>query len=360
MTSSGEKSSMNRGANPIFDGHNDVLTRLWLSDDRDPVHAFIHQGLAGHLDLKRCQKVGFVGGMFAIFLPPFDYVKRYHPNKLLDKNASDFTQQQIEQICLQQLDLAQQIAQRSQDIQICTSIQEIERCIAEKKLAIVLHMEGAEALQQNPDLFDVFYDAGLRSIGPLWNRANRFGHGLNAQFPHSPDTGLGLKPEGKAFLKRCADKNMLVDVSHMNERAFWDTAEILGQPIVATHSNAHGLCPQARNLTDTQLKAIQDSQGMVGVNFDVAFLRPDGQRNPNTSIDIILDHLEYLLERLGEEYVGFGSDFDGALISNELEDVMGMSKLITAMQQRNYSDQLIEQICFKNWLAVLKRIWRVI
>ncbi|KAF5298088.1 hypothetical protein FQR65_LT19624 [Abscondita terminalis] len=96
----------------------------------------------------------------------------------------------------------------------------------------------------------------LRSIGPLWNRPSQFGHGLNAKFPHSPNTGPGLTVEGKALIARCADKKMLVDVSHMNERAFWDTAEILAQPIVATHSNAYGLCPQARNLTDTQLKAI--------------------------------------------------------------------------------------------------------
>ncbi|MFW1800559.1 dipeptidase [Acinetobacter nematophilus] len=348
---------MHTDSMPIFDGHNDALTRLWLSDDHDPVDAFIHQQSPGHLDLNRCQKVGFAGGFFAIFLPPFDYLKQYHPNKLLDQGVDNFTQQQIEQICLQQLDLAQQLTQRSSNIQICTSVEDIEHCITEKKLAIVLHMEGAEALQHDPELLDVFYDAGLRSIGPLWNRPSQFGHGLNAGFPHSPHTGPGLTAEGKALIARCADKKLLVDVSHMNERAFWDTAEILAQPIVATHSNAYRLCPQARNLTDTQLKAIYDSQGLVGVNFDVAFLRSDGQRNTDTPIEVILDHLEYLIVYLGEEHVGFGSDFDGALVSNELKDIMGMSKLISAMRQRNYSDQLIEKICFKNWLKVLERIW---
>lgn len=341
---------------PVFDGHNDALTRLWLSGHADPVHAFIHERLAGHLDLKRCQQAGFVGGMFAIFLPPFSYVQQHHPNKLFDQNASDFTQQQIEQICLEQLDIAHQLAKRSSDIQICTSVQDIQSCVDTQKLGIVLHMEGAEALQQNPDLLDVFYDGGLRSIGPLWNRPSQFGHGLNAKFPHSPDTGAGLTVAGKAFIKRCADKKMVIDVSHMNERAFWDTVDLLQQPIVATHSNAHALCPQARNLTDRQLKEIRNSQGMVGVNFDVAFLRPDGQRNADTSIDVILDHLEYLMDHLGEEHVGFGSDFDGALIGTELEDVMGLHKLINCMQQRAYSSELIEKICFTNWINVLYRI----
>lgn len=342
---------------PVFDGHNDALTRLWLSDYPDPVHAFVHERLVGHLDLKRCQEAGFIGGMFAIFLPPYSYVQRHHPNKLFDQNASDFTQQQIEQICLEQLDLAHQLAQYSKIIKICTSAQNIQDCRAEKKLAIVLHMEGAEALQQNPDLLDVFYERGLRSIGPLWNRPSRFGHGLNAKFPHSPDTGAGLTSDGKDFIKRCANKKMVIDVSHMNEKAFWNTVDILQQPIVATHSNSHALCPQARNLTDPQLKAIRESKGMVGVNFDVAFLRSDGQRNADTSIDVILEHLEYLMDHLGEEHVGFGSDFDGALIGTELEDVTGLHRLIERMQQRGYSKTLIENICLNNWVRVLYRIF---
>ncbi|AQV16571.1 dipeptidase [Acinetobacter pittii] len=342
---------------PVFDGHNDALTRLWLSDYPDPVHAFVHERLVGHLDLKRCQEAGFIGGMFAIFLPPYSYVQQHHSSKLFDQNASDFTQQQIEQICLEQLDLAHQLAQYSKNIKICTSVQDIQDCRAEKKLAIVLHMEGAEALQQNPDLLDVFYERGLRSIGPLWNRPSRFGHGLNAKFPHSPDTGPGLTSDGKDFIKRCANKKMVIDVSHMNEKAFWNTVDILQQPIVATHSNVHALCPQARNLTDPQLKAIRESKGMVGVNFDVAFLRSDGQRNADTSIDVILEHLEYLMDHLGEEHVGFGSDFDGALIGTELEDVTGLHRLIERMQQRGYSKTLIENICLNNWVRVLYRIF---
>lgn len=341
----------------VFDGHNDLLTRLWLSDQADPIQAFIHEQFSGQLDLKRCQQAGFVGGMFAIFLPPFTYVKQHHPDKLVDKNAEDFTQQQVEQICLAQLALAQQMVQASEQIQLCTSVQQIQDCRTQGQLAVVLHMEGAEALQDNPDLLDVFYQAGLRSIGPLWNRVSQFGHGLNARFPHSPDTGAGLTIAGKALLRRCAEKKMVVDVSHMNERAFWDTVDILQQPIVATHSNAHALCPQARNLTDPQLKAIAESGGMVGVNFDVAFLRADGQRNADTPLELILDHLEYMMDRLGEDHIGFGSDFDGALISTELQDVTGLAQLIAAMQQRHYSKELIEKICWGNWLNALNRIW---
>ena len=96
---------------------------------------------------------------------------------------------------------------------------------------------------------------------------------------------------------------------------------------------------------------------MVGVNFDVAFLRPDGQRNADTSIDVILDHLDYLIDQMGEEHVGLGSDFDGALISTELADVTGLHQLIERMQQRGYSKTLIENICMNNWMKVLYRIF---
>ena len=342
----------------IFDGHNDLLTRLWLSSADDPVHDFIYGTLPGHLDLKRCRRARWMGGLFSIFLPPYAYVKNNHPDKLFSPSNSDFTAQEIVDICCAQLELAQQLQARSDgQIQICTSVAQIKACQQNQQLAIVLHLEGAEFLAIEPDLLNVFYEAGLRSIGPLWNRKSLFGDGLNASFPHSPDTGSGLTREGKELILACRDKHMLIDVSHMNERAFWDTLEIVDQPIVATHSNAHALCAQARNLTDRQLAAIKQNGGLVGVNFDVAFLRADGQRDTQTSLDVIVDHLAYLIDHLGEDHVGFGSDFDGCLLPDELSDISQISKLIERMQQRHFSDALIEKITSKNWFRVLDEIW---
>ncbi|MGE6329450.1 dipeptidase [Psychrobacter pacificensis] len=342
----------------IFDGHNDLLTRLWLSSADDPVHDFIYGTLPGHLDLKRCRRARWMGGLFSIFLPPYAYVKNNHPDKLFSPSNSDFTAQEIVDICCAQLELAQQLQARSNgQIQICTSVAQIKACQQNQQLAIVLHLEGAEFLAIEPDLLDVFYEAGLRSIGPLWNRKSLFGDGLNASFPHSPDTGSGLTREGKELILACRDKHMLIDVSHMNERAFWDTLEIADQPIVATHSNAHALCAQARNLTDRQLAAIKQNGGLVGVNFDVAFIRADGQRDTQTSLDVIVDHLAYLIDHLGEDHVGFGSDFDGCLLPDELSDISQISKLIERMQQRHFSDALIEKITSKNWFRVLDEIW---
>lgn len=342
----------------IFDGHNDLLTRLWLSSAADPVHDFIYGTLPGHLDLERCRQARWVGGLFSIFLPPYAYVKNNHPDKLSNPSNQDFTPQEIVDICCKQLALAQQLEARSNgQIQICTSLDQIQACQKNQQLAIVLHLEGAEFLAIEPDLLDIFYDAGLRSIGPLWNRKSLFGDGLNASFPHSPDTGSGLTTQGKDLVIECSKKGMLIDVSHMNEHAFWDTLEIIDQPIVATHSNAHALCAQARNLTDRQLAAIKQNGGMVGVNFDVAFLRADGQRNTQTSLDVIVNHLEYLIDHLGENHVGFGSDFDGCLLPDELFDISQISMLIERMQQQHFSDELIKKITSENWFRVLDKIW---
>ena len=345
----------------IFDGHNDLLTRLWLSHHPDPIAEFFEGRATGHLDLARCLQSGFRGGLFAIFLPPFSYIKQHHPEKLSHPHLDDFSEDEVEKICLEQLEIAKALVLRSNDqLQLCTSFSEIQQSLDQQKISVVLHLEGAECLQQHPDLLDHFYQHGLRSIGPLWNRPSAFGHGLNSPFPHAPqirNPQRGLTSAGKTLIHRCEQKKMLIDVSHMNEDAFWDTAELIQQPLIATHSNVHTLSHQARNLTDQQLYAIRDSNGMVGLNFDVAFLRADGQRNTNTSIDTMLNHIEYLIEKMGEQHVGFGSDFDGCLLSDEVKDVTGLLKIIEKMQQRNYSTELIEQICNKNWINTLKRIW---
>jgi membrane dipeptidase len=150
---------------------------------------------------------------------------------------------------------------------------------------------------------------------------------------------------------------ILIDLSHLNERGFWDVAAISKAPLVATHSNAHAISPHSRNLTDRQLAAIRDSEGLAGVNFATSFLRPDGGRDKNTPIDLIIQHVEHLIEHLGEDGVGFGSDFDGAQMPAELGNAAGLQKLVQALQQRGFDHALIEKLCFRNWLRVLQRTW---
>jgi membrane dipeptidase len=143
-------------------------------------------------------------------------------------------------------------------------------------LATILHFEGAEAIDPQLNALEVFYQAGLRSLGLVWSRPTAFGHGVPFAFPHSPDTGPGLTDAGKQLVRACNRLGIMIDLSHLNEQGFWDVAELTNAPLVATHSNAHALCASSRNLTDKQLDAIKESDGMVGLNFAVCFLREDG------------------------------------------------------------------------------------
>jgi membrane dipeptidase len=242
-------------------------------------------------------------------------------------------------------------------LRICRTADDIRHCIEAGVLAAVLHIEGAEAIDPKFETLDVLHQAGLRSLGPVWSRPNVFGHGVPFRLPSSPDTGPGLTDLGKELIRVCNRLNILVDLSHLNERGFWDVAELSDAPLVATHSNAHALSNHSRNLTDRQLKAIGETGGMVGVNFAVSFLRADGRQDRNTPVELIVDHVEHMLALVGDDGVGFGSDFDGAMIPQGLGNAAGLQALVEVMQTRGYGQPLIEKLCFRNWLGVLERTW---
>jgi len=201
------------------------------------------------------------------------------------------------------------------------------------------------------------YAAGLRSLGPVWSRSNAFGHGVPFLCPSSPDTGPGLTDLGKELIRACNRLRILIDLSHLNERGFWDVAAISNAPLVATHSNAHALSPHSRNLTDNQLAAIGETGGMVGVNFATSYLRPDGRQDTDTPVDLVIEHLERILKHVGEDGVGFGSDFDGAKIPAGIGNAAGLQNLVQVMRTRGYREPLIEKLCFRNWLRVLGQTW---
>ena len=223
---------------------------------------------------------------------------------------------------------------------------------------MVLHLEGAEALDPSLGRLEFFHRAGLRSLGLVWSRPNAFGTGVPFRFPGSPDTGPGLTPAGRRLVRECNRLGLMLDLSHLNERGFWDVAELSGAPLVATHSAAHALCPSSRNLTDEQLDAIADSGGLVGVNFFVGDLRPDGAPDPDTPLEILVRHVEYLVERMGSAHVGFGSDFDGAVIPAPLGDAAGLPRLVEALEDAGFRGELLEDLCWRNWVRVLEDSWR--
>ena len=177
-------------------------------------------------------------------------------------------------------------------------------------LHAVIHFEGAEPV--NPDLSNLesYYAKGLRSIGLVWSRPNAFGQGVTLKFEGQGDQGPGLTPQGKELVRQCNRLGIMVDVSHLNPTGFYDVAAISQSPFVASHSCVHALCHSPRNLTDDQLKAIRDSGGLVGINFAVGFLRPDGKMDPDTPLEVMAKHFSYIADLIGVEHLALGSDFD--------------------------------------------------
>ena len=348
----------------VFDGHNDTLLNLRLPE-RGGGRSFFEKSLTGHIDLPRAREGRFGGGFFACFVPnPTD--AESGGKSSLATVRSDYRvagAPPIDQTYAKRVagelatDLFELAAESEGQLKVVCTADELEECLRDGVLAAVLHFEGAENLGPDPGALEKCYDSGLRSLGLVWSRSNDYAHGVPFRFPGSPDVGPGLTDAGKDLVRECERLGVLVDLSHLNEKGFWDVAELSERPLVATHSNAHALCASTRNLTDRQLDAIRDSNGLVGVNFAVAFLREDGRDSPDTPLETVVRHVDYLVEKLGVERVGFGSDFDGARIPIGITDASGLPNLMKALHDHGYSEPDLKKLAHENWLRVLRKTW---
>ena len=341
---------------PFFDGHNDTLLRLLEHARTDKLDMFIQGGQEGHIDLPRARSAGMVGGFFAMFPPPVKTgLAAVAASPMGDGNlppnlaiADALKSTNGMAALLLQLEQAGALA-------ICRSAAEIRSAIDAQKLAAIFHIEGAEAIDADFHSFEVLYAAGLRSIGITWSRANAFGTGVPFRFPGDPDIGPGLTDAGKDLVRLCDARGVMIDLSHLNAAGFRDVAAISTKPLVATHSNVHAICASTRNLVDWQLAAIRESKGVVGLNYATGFLRPDGKFDANTSIDLMVHHVEALVEAVGEDGVALGSDFDGAQMPAAIGDVTGVPKLLQAMLDKGFGETLVRKIALDNWLSLVER-----
>jgi membrane dipeptidase len=348
---------------PIFDGHNDVLLELY-EGERGAGVTFFDRSEHGHIDLPRAREGGFGGGFFAVYVPADPSLPK-EPTELPTTEAFEMPLPPALEIGYAQrvaIAMAASLfrieAESQGQLKVVRTADELANCLRSGVLAAILHFEGAEAIDPELDALEVFYQAGLRSLGPVWSRPTAFGHGVPFAFPRSPDTGAGLTEAGERLVRACNRLGIMIDLSHLNEQGFWDVARLSQAPLVATHSNAHALCASTRNLTDRQLDAIRDSDGMVGLNFAVCFLRRDGWNEADTPLDVMADHIDYLVERVGIDRVGFGSDFDGAKVPRELGDVAGLPRLLAALRARGYDNAALRKLAHENWLRVLRKTWR--
>jgi membrane dipeptidase len=354
------------GLVPVLDGHNDVLLSLYGGHPGVERRSFFARAARGHLDLPRARDGGFAGGFFAVWVTPDPASRRPSLRPPVDVSPEDewrvlpsaigqpFALRMALSLTATLFRLEEESAG---ELRVVRDVRALRGCLERGTIAAILHFEGAEAIDPELNALDVLHRAGLRSLGLVWSRPNAFGEGVPFRFPSSPDTGPGLTTAGRDLVRECNRKGILVDLSHLNERGFWDVAEISTAPLVATHSNAHKLTPSARNLLDAQLDAIRDSGGIVGVNFAVQYVREDGRRDADTPLEALVRHFSYLADRIGVEHVAFGSDFDGATIPAELGDAAGLPLVVDALRRAGFREADLRRLAYENWLRVLERTW---
>jgi membrane dipeptidase len=340
----------------VFDGHNDALGKL-QSVDGDPA-GFLTGLPERQLDLPRARAGGLGGGIFAINAPsPEDDWDSASLSDMPYAGPADHAQAAA--FTAGALGRGHALAAASDGaVAVVTDVAGLDRCRADGTLAMVLHLEGAEAIDPGLSALDAWHAAGVRSIGLVWSRASAFGHGVPFRFPASPDTGPGLTDAGCALVLRCAQLGIVVDLSHLNAAGFADVVRLAAAPIVVSHTACHALCPSTRNLTDDQLRDVARSDGLVGIVFCPAFLRADGAADADTPLATLVAHVRHAAELVGVERVGLGSDFDGAPMPAELADVTALPRLLDALREEGFSADEVDGIAWANWRRVLAAAWR--
>ena len=251
------------------------------------------------------------------------------------------------QSAMEQLDKYDEIYDKfGSDVYQVKDSQDLDRFGQDSKIGFLTLMEGADPLKTVTDL-DWFYERGIRIIGPAWNNKNQYASGS--------DSEDGLSEEGVLLIKKMNELGITLDLSHLNQRCFWEAIEITDLIPIASHSNARALTDHARNLDDEQLKAISDRGGVTGIVLYNYFLKI-GDKAP--TLEDVFAHADYMVNLCGEDHVGIGSDMDGARIEDfpkGLKTIADLQKIADYFCERGYSEDRVEKIMSGNFLRVLKK-----
>lgn len=196
-------------------------------------------------------------------------------------------------------DFYTQLEQNRERAKLCRNVEDLIAAAQEHKQGVFLSLEGPEAIGCDPERLEELKELGFLMTTLTWNYPNELAG------PHG--TELGLTDKGRAFVLRAQELGILIDVSHLSEKAFWDLIRITTAPIVASHSNCRAVCQHTRNLTDMQLKAICNLGGLVGLNLYAPFLNESGRAD----FSDVRRHVDHLLELGCEHHIALGGDLDG-------------------------------------------------
>ena len=311
---------------PVFDLHCDTALML-LGEDRCSLGSLRNNNL--HIDLKRAGSISGYAQCFACFTSPL--------MKLIgNTTVFDMFERELASVL-------RETEQNADLIRLAYSTEEIAENKKQGIMSAILTIEGPAGFGYNPDMLEDLYNVGFRITTLGWNEDN--------PLTGSCVTGGGLTEDGRAYVREAQRLGMVVDVSHISDKAFWDIMEMTEKPIIASHSNSRTLCNVARNLTDDMYKAICKTGGTTGINLYPGFL------GENATIDTICDHIFHFLNLAGDDkHVSLGSDFDG--VSSLPEGITGIQdypRLADRLLERNLSESTVRNIFWNNAVGVIER-----
>lgn len=302
----------------IFDAHGDILTDV-MEQEREGVDIWNDY----HAD--RYQRAGVRNGIFVNFTNPNEDNQRTEFEAITKVSLPYFKNHPDFNIILNKDDFV------------------------EDKFNLIFGIEGMAAVR-DCDEVETLYNEGYRHIGITWNEKNNFASGT--QFEG------GISAEGEKLIKMCNQLGIVVDFAHLNDQSFFDACKVTTKPVFFSHGNVRSLCDHIRNLNDEQLQIIKDTNGVIGLAVMSFFLNEDTSK---ASIDDVIDHIIYIKDNYGIDYVGFGFDYCYYLGSHDsFNDVEGLNhiddstKIIEKLKNAGLTNEEIEKVCYKNMLRVIK------
>lgn len=321
----------------IFDGHSDIFTDVLIRRLEGETQ------ILNKYHLPRLRKGNIDGGCFVLWIDP--------PYAM--ENPADRMEQLLRAVSEE--------LHECKDACLVHNLADIQAARAQGRFYILLGLEGLSAIGEDLDGINRLYDFGARHAMLTWNEQNALATGVQGE------CARGLTDLGKRAVRRIQDLGMILDVSHLNERSFWDVMALANGPIIASHSNARALADAARNLKDDQLKAIRDTDGLIGLNSFNLFV---SQTVSEQTIDRFVDHAVYIAEKIGVEHVGFGFDFFEFISTDKMrsysdqdtsytvgmEDCTKVPTFMDKLKKAGFSDAELAQIAYKNWYRVIEKV----
>jgi len=324
----------------FIDGHNDTMMRVIDQDTWEPV-VDIGGATDFHIDLDKLQKGGLSAPIFAAFSQGY-----YDGGQNIAKSLSE---------SLAILNALYYTEEKNRErFKIVKTVEEIRGNFKNGLISAIPSIEGAYFISKDNhmEILRQLKDLGVKLLGFNWNYSNYLGEGAGEVYSDGKTkSSNGLTDLGKLVLKEMEDLGIGIDVSHMNEATFWGVVENTTSPIIASHSGAYRLRKHRRNLKDNQLEAIRESGGLVGLVLCNNFLKEGGA----AYLEDYMDHLNYIVEKIGIDHVAIGSDLDGTDLPVDLKDSSEMGKIVALLEDQ-YASEDVNKILSGNFLRVFERL----